>query len=88
MYFLNSISMTFLLQDSEKNVESDSSAIVLASMVGAMTLSYRRPLNLTICKSETAQPTDIKFFTINYCEISKFAKNDRNRLCGGAPTHM
>jgi hypothetical protein len=49
------------------------STVVLASIVRAITLSYERFLNLTICKSETAQPVDIKLFTIDDVDdISEF----------------
>jgi hypothetical protein len=50
------------------------STVVLASIVRAITLSYERFLNLTICKSETDQPVDIKLFMIDDADdISEFS---------------
>lgn len=68
-------------------LRSYGSMAVLARMVIAITFSEFRSPTLTICKSKSPQPIDT--CTFDYIgEIAECANNDRNRLRGGASTHM
>ena len=59
------------------------------TVVRAVAVSYGRPPTLTLARSETPEPIDIKFCMFDYVgEVSGCAKNHNNRLhVGAAPTH-
>ena len=60
--------------------------LVQHTVIRAIAVSYGRPPTLTLSESETTEPIDTNFGTIdNVGDISGCAKNHNNRLNRGAP---
>ena len=67
---------------------SRASAAALSTVLRTTTLSYGNMRFSGIRPAETPQPIKMKFCTIDYVGgLTRFAKNDCNRLAGGGPTH-
>ena len=72
----------------KKQVWSRECTLVQHTVVRATAVSYGRPPILTTSKSETLEPIEKKFCTIDYVgNISGCTKNHNNQLHRDAPTH-